>query len=154
MLLSMHDTTTLLLSNLYCYLPPVFEANHIFLTLRDIRASFFMGAKRGFVRQHRGPNLPDRTQDRESFQRNIKCPSGSEEEFARRHADLYGNEENLVDGRHVGTPHFPRRSERARLNGQHSLSNHFRDTTRNAYKFELDAAIPEYEELPDDQVAY
>ena len=56
-----------------------------------------MRAKRGSNRRHRGPNLPDRTQDQKSFQRNITYPSGSEEEFACRHAGLYENEENLMD---------------------------------------------------------
>lgn len=100
---------------------------------------------RGSGRHHRGPDLPRRTQDRESFQRNIPYPSGSEEHFARHHANLYADEEDLVDGRHVGSAHFPRRSERARISGQHSMTNHLRDTTRNAYAEELDAANVEYQ---------
>lgn len=59
-----------------------------------------------------------------------------------------------MDGRHVDNAHFPRRSERARINEQHSMTNHLRDATRNAYKEELDAATAECGEFPDEQMAY
>ena len=74
----------------------------------------------------RGPNLPGRTQDRESFQQRIPFPSGPEEDFAQHHAELYGDEEDLVDGRHTGSAHFPRRSERARMHGEYTTSTHQR----------------------------
>ena len=150
----MQDTSLLVVSNHPSCNAPYFKTDQILGNLENIGAFSFMGGKRGSGRRHRGPNLPDRTQDRESFHGNIKYPSGSEEQFARRHAELYGNEEKLVDGRHVGSAHFPRRSERARISGQHSMSNHHRDTTRNAYRKELDAAIAEREDFSQDQVAY
>ncbi|KAL9135022.1 MAG: hypothetical protein Q9175_003793 [Cornicularia normoerica] len=59
-------------------------------------------------RRQRGPNLPDRTRDQESFRQNIPRPSGSAETFARHHAELYADEEGLVDDQHIGNPHFPR----------------------------------------------
>ena len=116
-----------------------------------------MGNKRGLheVRhRYRGPDLPTRTQNRESFQRNVPYPPGPEEEFARQHADIYGEEEGMVDGQHVGGPHFPRRSERARMHGVYTTSNQLRDRTRNAYESELKSAQADYDEFNEDQLEY
>ena len=116
-----------------------------------------MGGKRG-VREarhrHRGPDLPNRTQSRDSFHQNIPYPSGSEEAFAHHHADIYANEEPMVDGRHVGSPHFPHRSDRARMHGVYTVSNQQRDRTRDAYGAELRAAVAEFDGLDDEQAEY
>ena len=117
-----------------------------------------MGNKRGLheVRhRYRGPDLPNRTQNRESFRRNVPFPPGPEQEFARKHADTYGDEEGMVDGLHVGGPHFPSRSERARMHGVYTTSNKLRDRTRDAYGSELNAATAECEEeFNEDQMQY
>lgn len=105
-------------------------------------------------RRQRGPDLPNRTQDRESFQGNISYPLGSDEEFARRHAELYGEEENLVDGHHTSSPHFPRRSERARAHREYTTSNQHRDRTREAYDSVYGSANAEYRELDREQTDY
>lgn len=102
----------------------------------------------------RGPNLPIRTQDQESFRRNIPFPSGSEEDFARNHAELYGNEEQLVDGHHTGPAHFPRRSERAVIHREYTTSNRHRDRTRTAYEDALKPANKEYKGLSEEQHEY
>ena len=116
-----------------------------------------MGNKLGLheVRhRYRGPDLPNRTQNRELFQRNVPFPPGPEQEFARQHADIYGEEEGMVDGQHVGGPHFPRRSERARMHGVYTTSNQLRDRTRDAYKSELNIASTECEEFDREQMQY
>ena len=95
-------------------------------------------------RHLRHPNLPDRSQDERSFRERIPFPIDSEEDFANRHAGLYGDEEHLVDGRHPGSAHFPSRSERAIINAEYTSSNRPRDRTRNAYNDVLDPAIAEY----------
>ena len=105
-------------------------------------------------RRHRGPDLPTRTQNRDSFRRNIPRPSGPEEEFARHHAELYGEEEDMVDGKHTSIPHFPRRTERARIHGEYTTSNRDRDRTRNAYDDVFDDATAEYNELDEGQTEY
>ena len=103
---------------------------------------------------HRGPDLPNRTQDRDSFQSNIPQPSGSEAEFAIRHADLYGEEEHLVDGSHVGRPYFPRRTERAKIHGEYKTSTPDRDRTRLPYDDELDAANAEIKSFSKEKGQY
>ena len=116
-----------------------------------------MGNKRGLheVRhRYRGPDLPNRTQNRESFHRNVPFPPGPEQEFAHQHADTYGDEEGMVDGLHVGGPHFPSRSERATMHGVYTTSNKLRDRTRSAYESGLLAANAEYGEFNDEQVEY
>ena len=116
-----------------------------------------MSNKRGLheVRHRfRGPDLPNRTQNRESFQRNVPFPPGPEQEFARQHADIYGNEEGMLDGQHVGDPHFPSQSERAKRHGVYTTSNKLRDRTRDAYASELRAAKAEYEEFNENQMEY
>lgn len=105
-------------------------------------------------RRERGPDLPNRTQDRESFRQRIPVPSGSEDDFARHHAELYGDEENLVDGRHTGSAHFPRGSERARMHREYTRSNQPRDRTREAYNAVFNPASTEYEELDAEQTQY
>ena len=105
-------------------------------------------------RRHRGPDLPIRTHNRESFRQNVPYPSDSEEDFARHHADLYTNEENLVDGQHVGIPHFPRRSDRARMHGAYTKTNKQRDRTRDAYMEEVEAAETECEEFSEKEAEY
>ena len=104
--------------------------------------------------RHRGPDLPYRTKNRDFFQRNIPRPSGSEAEFASRHADLYGEEENLVDGNHVDRPYFPRRTERAKIHGEYKTSTPVRDRTRIAYESELDAANAEFDGFSKEQAQY
>lgn len=116
-----------------------------------------MGNKRGLheVRhRYRGPDLPNRTQNRESFQRNVPYPPGPEQEFARQHADIYGKEKGMADGQHVGGPHFPSRSERAKMHGVYETSNKLRDRTRTAYESGLRAATAEYDEFGEDQGKY
>ena len=116
-----------------------------------------MGNKLGLheVRhRYRGPDLPNRAQNRELFQRNVPFPPGPEQEFDRQHADIYGKEEGMVDGHHVGSPHFPRRSERARMHGVYETSNQLRDRTRNAYKSGVTFAQAECEEFNEDQTEY
>ncbi|KAF6220396.1 hypothetical protein HO133_002828 [Letharia lupina] len=102
----------------------------------------------------RGPDLPTRTQDWASFRQNIPYPSDSEESFARHHAERYGDEELLVDGQHTGSPHFPRRSERARIHAEYTTSNRQRDRTREAYGDTLKPATEEYESLSYNQREY
>lgn len=117
-----------------------------------------MGIKGGLreVRhRYRGPDLPDRTQNRQSFQRNVPFPPGPEQELARQHVDIYGKEEGMVDGLHVGgLPHFPSRSERARTHWVYTTSNKLRDRTRDAYTSELSAANAESENFNEDQREY
>ena len=105
-------------------------------------------------RRHRGPDLPTRTQNRETFRQNIPYPSDPEEDFAHHHADLYTNEENLVDGQHVGIPHFPHRSDRARMHGVYTTTNQQRDRTRKAYQDEHNAANIECDEFDEGQAQY
>ena len=104
--------------------------------------------------RQRGPDLPKRSRNRESFQQYCPYPSDTEEEFARHHADLYGDEENLIDGQHIGSAHFPRRSERATIHSQYRTSNPHRDRTRVAYNNEVLRANAEYRELDSEQIAY
>ena len=116
-----------------------------------------MGIKGGLheVRhRYKGPDLPNRTQNRESFQRNVPFPPSPEQEFARQHADIYGKEENMVDGLHVGNPHFPSRSERARTQWVYTTSTKLRDRTRDAYASEFSAAYAESESFNEDQREY
>lgn len=105
-------------------------------------------------RRQRGPDLPTRIQDRDSFRQNIPYPSGSEEEFARHHAELYGDEEELVDGHHTGSPHFPRRTERARIHREYTTSNEHRDRTRDAYNEVLRPANAEFRALSPERREY
>ena len=60
----------------------------------------------------------------------------------------------MVDGLHVGGPHFPRRSERAMMHGVYTTSNKLRDRTRNAYESELHAANADCGEFNEDQSEY
>ena len=116
-----------------------------------------MGDRRGsceVYHRHRGPDLPNRTQNRETFQQSVPYPSGTEQEFARRHAEIFGDAENMIDEQHVDSPHFPRRSERARMHGVYTTSNQLRDRTRDAYNAELEAAVAEFDGLGDDQAQY
>ena len=105
-------------------------------------------------RRHRGPDLPIRSQNRESFQQKIPYPSDAEEDFASQHADLYADEENMVDGQHVGVPHFPRRSDRARMHRVYTTTNQQRDRTREAYMKEVEAAETEREEFSEKEIEY
>ena len=125
--------------------------------LRSIYTVFSMGGNRKpgeRYPRHRGPDLPNRSRDRDSFQSNIPYPSGSETEFASRHADLYGEEEHLIDGSHAGRPYFPRRSERAKIHEEYKMSTPERDRTRLAYKKEFDAAKAEAEGFSQEQDEY
>ena len=60
----------------------------------------------------------------------------------------------MVDGLHVGGPHFPSGSERSKMHRVYETSNKLRDRTRVAYGSELRAASAEYGELSEDQTAY
>lgn len=105
-------------------------------------------------RRERGPDLPNRTQDLDSFRQRVPYPSGSEDDFTRHHAELYGEEENLVDGHHTGSAHFPRKSERARMHREYTRSNQPRDRTREAYNDVFNSASAGYQELDREQTQY
>ncbi len=60
----------------------------------------------------------------------------------------------MVDGQHTSIPHFPRRTERARIHGEYTTSNQDRDRTREAYRTEVEAANAEFEQLEAEQIEY
>ena len=60
----------------------------------------------------------------------------------------------MADGQHVGGPHFPSRSERARMHGVYETSNKLRDRTRDAYESERLAARADCEDFSPAQAKY
>ena len=60
----------------------------------------------------------------------------------------------MVDGLHVGGPHFPSRSERSQMHRVYETSNKLRDRTRDAYVSEHNSASAELEDFNEDQRKY
>ena len=90
-----------------------------------------------------------RDRARDTFLREVPRYEGTDDDFERAHARLYGKEEGLrPDGKHQhGSAHFPRGSERQRLHTQYSKTTKPRDNARDAYQDGLRAAEREYDRM-------
>ena len=81
---------------------------------------------------------------------------GSDEQFEREHARLYGKEEKFgPDGKHQQYQrHFPNGSERERLYMQYNASTKGRDSKRASYNAGLTAATNELDLMDDEEQSY
>lgn len=81
------------------------------------------------------PHRSRRNRDLAWFEANHPPPTDTADEYDYNHAQRYGAEEGMIDGKHRrGTPSFPKGSERDIAHAEYSESTKHRDKARKSYK--------------------
>ena len=102
----------------------------------------------GFAVQQRRRRGTTREPGLNSFLREGLNYTGTDENFKKNHARLYGREEGLgPDGEHHHGSRFPRGSDREKLHTHYSKSTRPRDNSRTAYENGVLAARDELKRM-------
>ena len=110
----------------------------------------------GFTVHQRRRRVATREPGRDSFLKEGLSYSGTDEDFERNHARLYGREEGLgPNGRHRhGERRFPLGSDRERLHTQYSASTQPRNDHQDAYHSGVTAANRELRNMSRQEQRY
>lgn len=110
----------------------------------------------GFTVHQRRRRVATREPGRDSFLKEGLSYSGTDEDFERNHARLYGREEGLgPNGRHRhGERRFPLGSDRERLHTQYSASTQPRNDHQDAYHSGVAAANRELRNMSRQEQRY
>lgn len=116
-------------------------------------------ARNAMLREKRlraeAPHRSNRTRDLAWFDQNYSEPLGPEVEYNRNHAQRYGAEEGMINGKHRrGRIEFPAGSARDLAHASYTESTLQRDRARKSYEKSAKRHKAEYDLLTEEEKAY
>ena len=101
------------------------------------------------------PHRPHRTRNLQWFDATHPPPAGTAAEYDIKHAELYGSEEGMINGKHRrGTPRFPDDSERDIAHERYSESTKHRDRAEKSYNNAHKGHVTDYKKLGEEKTQY